>query len=180
MSDQAQDRRPPFHLARLQVEQAKWLDTWAPNATAWQQVVGMCEEYLREAVSHLGDKTPDRYLDDIADTVIFCAGLCNKLDLDLYTYWVKRFASPVLPRPWQQNLGAICYHYLKLEQGIRGTPEEHRAGIEIAIGGLLRYLEAECERMGVDLIKLVERVWNDVVSKRDWNAERAAREARQP
>jgi hypothetical protein len=169
-----------FTLAHLQGRQEKWLDSWAPEATAWQQLLGACEEY-GEACAAMGDR--DAYLDAIADCCIFLAGFFNRshLDLytsglDLYTCWCQRAGIELPPRPWPELLlGKVCHHYLKLEQGIRGTPDDRRA-IQDAVSGLLKYWELECSRMGVDFLKLVESVW-DKVEKRDWNAERKARES---
>ena len=64
-------------------------------------------------------------------------------------------------------LGQIGHHLLKSEQGIRGTTEQHKAGIIDAVGDLCVYLFNFCEIVGIDVEDAVNTTW-DTVKKRDW------------
>ena len=87
--------------------------------------------------------------------------------------WTKRN----FPRqaPWHpllgvtEELGELNHAYLKAVQGIRGTPEEHRAAMEDAVGDLVIFLANWCSHMGIDMSAAVARTWEQV-RKRDWQA----------
>ena len=87
--------------------------------------------------------------------------------------WTKRnFPGQA---PWHpllgvtEELGELNHAYLKAVQGIRGTPEEHRAAMEDAVGDLVIFLANWCSHMGIDLSAAVARTWEQV-RKRDWQA----------
>lgn len=67
----------------------------------------------------------------------------------------------------QEECGELSHAHLKAEQGIRGTPEKHRAAKEDAIGDLVIFLADYCHREGISLQECVEKTWEQV-SKRDW------------
>jgi NTP pyrophosphatase (non-canonical NTP hydrolase) len=67
----------------------------------------------------------------------------------------------------QEELGELSHAYLKREQGIRGTREEHTEAIKDAIGDLVVYLADFCARSGIDLEESVSETWK-TVQLRDW------------
>jgi NTP pyrophosphatase (non-canonical NTP hydrolase) len=71
-----------------------------------------------------------------------------------------------------EEIGELCHAHLKAEQGIRGTPAEHRAAGEDAVGDVLVYLADYCERMGYDFQDALVKTWEQV-KKRDWTKNRA-------
>lgn len=70
-----------------------------------------------------------------------------------------------------EEIGELCHAHLKAEQGIRGTPAEHRAAGEDAIGDILVYLADYCERMGYDFQEALVKTWEQV-KRRDWTKNR--------
>lgn len=66
-----------------------------------------------------------------------------------------------------EEVGELCHAHLKLEQGIRGTPEEHQAAKEDAVGDIIIYLIDYCTLNGIDIGCALEKTWAEV-SKRDW------------
>lgn len=69
-----------------------------------------------------------------------------------------------------EELGELSHHYLKLQQGIRGTPDEHIEGILDAVADCVIYLCGVCTYLGVDFGQLVSDTWKQV-EKRDWVAD---------
>lgn len=76
-------------------------------------------------------------------------------------------------KPYQPILGAaeevgeLAHAYLKMEQGIRGTREEHLDAMKDAIGDCVVFLADICNQMGWDFDRIVSDTW-DHVKKRDW------------
>jgi NTP pyrophosphatase (non-canonical NTP hydrolase) len=66
-----------------------------------------------------------------------------------------------------EETGELMHAHLKLEQGIRGTPEEHVAAKKDAVGDIMIYMADYCERNGLDLDECVELAWGEV-KQRDW------------
>jgi NTP pyrophosphatase (non-canonical NTP hydrolase) len=66
-----------------------------------------------------------------------------------------------------EEVGELCHSHLKRSQGIRGTPLEHDAKGQDAIGDIVVYLADYCSGMGWDFEDIVATVW-DQVQKRDW------------
>ena len=67
-----------------------------------------------------------------------------------------------------EEVGELNHAHLKLEQGIRGTAEEHTEAKKDAIGDIIIFLAGYCNLSGLDLQECVDTAW-DVVKKRDWN-----------
>lgn len=76
-------------------------------------------------------------------------------------------------KPYQPILGAaeeigeLSHAYLKMEQGIRGTKEEHLANMKDAVADCTIFLIDLCNQMGWDYEELLTETWNHV-KKRDW------------
>lgn len=66
-----------------------------------------------------------------------------------------------------EEVGELAHAYLKRQQGIRGTTEEHNEAIKDAVGDIMIYLLDFCGREGINLEDTLEETWNHV-SKRDW------------
>jgi NTP pyrophosphatase (non-canonical NTP hydrolase) len=69
-----------------------------------------------------------------------------------------------------EEVGELAHHWLKREQGIRGTAEEHTAEIRDAVADCIIYLMGVASHEGFELGTVVEETWREVVSKRDWQA----------
>jgi NTP pyrophosphatase (non-canonical NTP hydrolase) len=63
--------------------------------------------------------------------------------------------------------GRLAHAHLKLEQGIRGTPELLRDKAADAVGDILIYLADYCSRNSIDMAGALELALHEVLS-RDW------------
>ena len=76
-------------------------------------------------------------------------------------------------KPYQPILGAaeevgeLAHAYLKMEQGIRGTREEHLAKMKDAVGDACVFLMELCNQMGWQMDEIIDETWNEV-KKRNW------------
>lgn len=66
-----------------------------------------------------------------------------------------------------EEQGELAHALLKMDQGIRGTKEEHMAAAWDAVGDIAIYLAGLCNARGIDLQNAVEGAW-DEVKQRDW------------
>jgi NTP pyrophosphatase (non-canonical NTP hydrolase) len=66
-----------------------------------------------------------------------------------------------------EEVGELAHAYLKMEQGIRGTKEEHVAAMKDAVGDCVIFLMDLCNQMGWNFEEIVGGTW-DQVKKRDW------------
>ena len=76
-------------------------------------------------------------------------------------------------KPYQPILGAaeeigeLAHAYLKMEQGIRGSKEEHEAAMKDAVGDACVFLMELCNQMGWQMDDIIEETWNHV-KQRNW------------
>ncbi len=63
--------------------------------------------------------------------------------------------------------GRLSHAHLKSEQGIRGTPEQHKAAKCDAVGDIVIYLNDYCNQNGLNMADCVIKAWNEV-NQRDW------------
>jgi NTP pyrophosphatase (non-canonical NTP hydrolase) len=66
-----------------------------------------------------------------------------------------------------EELGELAHALLKMDQGIRGTQEEHMSAVKDAISDIVIYLAGLCNQREIDFQKVVEKTWNEV-KQRDW------------
>ena len=66
-----------------------------------------------------------------------------------------------------EEVGELCHGYLKREQGIRGTAENHAEEIKDAVGDIQIYLIDFCNREHLDLQSIIQETWAEV-KKRNW------------
>lgn len=66
-----------------------------------------------------------------------------------------------------EEVGELQHAFLKREQGIRGTKEEHDAAIRDAVADILIYLCDFCNCEKIDMLEELNKTWLEV-SKRDW------------
>ncbi len=66
-----------------------------------------------------------------------------------------------------EEIGELCHAHLKNEQGVRGTPEEHRLAKQDAIGDTLIYLLDYCNKEGFCMEECLEMAIAET-SSRDW------------
>ncbi len=66
-----------------------------------------------------------------------------------------------------EEVGELSHSFLKSEQGIRGTNDEHHAAKIDAVGDILVYLADFCSRNDIDMQDTIETTWS-MVQQRDW------------
>lgn len=66
-----------------------------------------------------------------------------------------------------RQYGRICHSQVKMENGVRGTREQHEAKMKDAIGDLTIFLIDFCVLNGWDYQEILEEVWSEV-KERDW------------
>lgn len=67
----------------------------------------------------------------------------------------------------QEEVGELSHAHLKLEQGIRGTKEEHIAAKKDAVGDIVIYLADYCTQNNICFDSAVAEAWSQV-KERDW------------
>lgn len=68
-----------------------------------------------------------------------------------------------------EEVGELCHAHLKMEQGIRGTYEKHKADKEDAVGDIFVFLMHYCLLNSIDAAQVIQSTWNRV-RLRDWQA----------
>lgn len=66
-----------------------------------------------------------------------------------------------------EELGELSHAHLKMEQGIRGTKEEHHEAKGDAVADCIIFLMHYCILNGLDLENELRRAWGNV-RHRDW------------
>lgn len=66
-----------------------------------------------------------------------------------------------------EEVGELAHSFLKCEQGIRGTPEQHEADQKDAVGDMLIFLMDFCTQKGWKVSDVLRKTW-DEVKLRDW------------
>lgn len=85
--------------------------------------------------------------------------------------WGKRNFPNALPHQpllgVAEETGELSHAHLKMEQGIRGTLEEHKAAKIDAVGDIMVFLSHYCSLNDINLDYAVTKTWNEV-KQRDW------------
>ena len=66
-----------------------------------------------------------------------------------------------------EEAGEMAHAYLKLKQGIRGTPEEHEAKLKDAAADVIIFCADVANMAGFDLSDVLTTTW-EKVRERDW------------
>ncbi len=153
-------------LNTLQQEVADWAARNFPSAKPHLPLLGIVEELgeLYEA------RDAAQMKDAIGDVTVFAAHYCalNGLSLAEAISTATPVQDPADAYLW---LGRLAHSHLKLEEGIRGTPEQHRAAKQNALGQIVACLVRMAPATGACYREIVERVWSEV-KQRDWQADR--------
>ena len=80
----------------------------------------------------------------------------------------KKTYQPILGAT--EEIGELAHAYLKMEQGIRGTRQEHEHAMKDAVGDCCIFLMDFCNQMGWDFADIIDNTWTHV-KKRDWKAD---------
>lgn len=154
-----------FTLAKLQEEQKAWQSHNFPGRAPWMPLLGIVEEAcdeLSEARAH-GDE--DQVRDAVADVVIFMADFCTGIGLILDVVYDGASQASAEHAPLKSldvYVGKLAHSYLKMSQGIRGTPQEHLADIGKALNGILRQCMLIAGIYNFNMLAVIESVWSEV------------------
>lgn len=66
-----------------------------------------------------------------------------------------------------EEAGELCHAALKMDQGIRGTTEEHLEKMKDALGDIVIYMADVCNTYGFRLSDCIEETW-EKVERRNW------------
>jgi NTP pyrophosphatase (non-canonical NTP hydrolase) len=66
-----------------------------------------------------------------------------------------------------EELGELCHHLLKRDQGIRGGDVDHAAEIRDACADLVIFMMTLADNEGFDLLNAINEAWEEV-KQRDW------------
>lgn len=70
-----------------------------------------------------------------------------------------------------EEVGELCHHIVKMEQGIRGSREYHSEKIADAVGDIVIALAGVPTALNMDYGAAVQTAW-DEVKQRDWTKHR--------
>jgi len=159
---------------QLQAEHKIWVTRNFGNQPAHLPTLGLCEEYGEL----LAAQSIAEIQDAVADIVIFLTDLCSTVGLDMSYLRIddETFSYSTTVNALERNMGIfigkIAHHYLKREQGIRGSAAHHDNQIAVNVQKLLATLKVYSKLSGFDFMQNITKVWAQV-SKRDWTKERA-------
>jgi NTP pyrophosphatase (non-canonical NTP hydrolase) len=95
----------------------------------------------------------------------------TQIQLEIEAWSVRNFGKQPSWCPLlgvTEEVGELSHAYLKRQQGIRGTTEEHNEALRDAVGDIMIYLLDFCGREGINLEDILDETWNQV-KQRDWN-----------
>jgi hypothetical protein len=157
-------------FAVLMSQIGPWLDHNFPDnlGKAYRPLIGMVEE-LGELSLAVWKQDTNEVADALGDTCVFMAHYCLEMDFSLEDIYVnRRGGTDCIPNGlfW---IGQLCHAHLKLDEGIRGRPEQHLRDADMCLRGLMRYLVVVAVQHDLSLPDVVESVWLKV-RQRDWQA----------
>jgi len=158
-------------LADLQAEQVEWVRKNFGDRPPWMPLMGICEE-IGEWYEACNAGCPDAQKDALADIVIFVSDYCSGRGWSLVDVWTDSFfeSGHGLADPVGMSIciGRIQHHYLKEEQGIRGSADRHDAMGRAWLAKLLRAVRLRAEvELQEPIAPLVWRTW-ERVRQRNW------------
>lgn len=171
-----------MNLIAIQAEQVEWSEKNFGKQHERYPLMGMIEELLEfeeawKARSALVQDDTDRVtavdevVDAVGDIAIYMLDYCGKVGWQLDHLWVLRRTLPDEdPNDWAYLVPfarRLAHHHLKGEQGIRGTPEQHRLAIGDTCRAILKHLELISKYLNKDFLEILDGVWSKV-RQRDW------------
>lgn len=172
-------------LEELQTEQAEWaaknFGAELTHEKACDCALGVCEE-LGELSEAILNEDEFGINDAIGDVVIYLADVCTRKGWELTHCYTEHDESASRADESSGffelfiHAGKLCHSLLKTKQGIRLDEPHDRRG-QVAVGSLIGALENLCITLDIDIYDCFTDAWAEVVSKRDWNAERESETA---
>lgn len=163
-------------LERLQTESAKWVERNFAPRPASHPMLGVVEELGELAEAQAATPGEEGYLDRVkdacADAVIFMVDLCNATGIKFREVYDS--STPFLPGEFFDyfaELGRCCHAVLKMEQGIRGSREEHVKNLTANLRLVLQGVREVAAFHEFDLLEQVLATWGEV-SRRNWRCRR--------
>lgn len=149
-----------FTLAQLQTETAVWIAKNFAGPTPHpphRPLLGIVEELGELDAADAEEDVEDA----VADTVVFMADFCNAHQFDLQSLFAEAVVSLTGDKRFGllESVGRLCHSVLKLEQGIRGTPAEHKLAAQKALIEILVSLLVVARAHSFSFLGAVEKTW---------------------
>lgn len=154
----------------LQAQHKIWVLHNFGEREPWQPLLGMAEE-IAELNEALGSSKESEVRDALADIMIFMADFATAMGMDLQSLHDRALCPVSLNEPAQSLIGGYGHAargFLKLKQGIRGTPEQHLERIREGLTTMLRRVLSIAGHRKFVLRNVVRNVWEMEVQPRDW------------
>lgn len=160
-------------------EQRVWAERNFPDQKPHQPVLGLVEELGELTEAYLVGDQP-KVIDGLGDFWVYAINACRHFDANFHYLRAAghareqdgalifnfRSADQMLLKA-MALIGRLCHGALKMEQGIRGTKEEHLETISNALADLWIVLSAFASYFDLSLKGVLENTWNEVM-QRDW------------
>ena len=158
---------------KIQDEQRPWVKHNFGGGRHWMPFMGMAEE-----IGELIDaKSDEDFIDAVGDITIYALDFMSERGISVTEVLACDARQlPIITTSWKKqrlmsHFGKLAHACLKSDQGIRGTPEEHRKAACEALSGILHVLESllshHTTKEAGGLLDITEKVWANV-SKRDF------------
>lgn len=171
-----------FSLQQLQEEQVPWVKHNFGDRAAYQPLLGMTEElgefcYAVGMMRTQGRAFEKELVDAHADILIYMCDFATGIDVRMadiedvlpeeHDEEAGTFALSEVSLCLAEYLGEVSHHYLKREQGIRGSASEHHDGMVAGLKKMISSLKLVAEMFDWPFLEKVESIWAQV-KKRDW------------
>lgn len=158
-------------ILELQAEVGVWSNENFGAQPTYRPLLGIIEE-LGEFLEGYDLKDSAKMDDAAADTVIYMLDFCVRNSWNIVDLIPEDTPdiTGCLHSMVAHLMGKLAHSQLKLDQGIRGTKEEHEADLRDSLTrvlGIFDWCFTTSEISG-HWHDLVDTVWEKVVSKRNW------------
>ena len=109
----------------------------------------------------------DQIGDAIGDIMIYMCDYCRCLGFPMSELENNIKPLDTTDSSFAMLIGSLCHNHLKMEQGIRGSVEDHLDDIKITLSTLITMLVNVCCDLGFNFNDVLSKTWSEV-SKRDW------------
>lgn len=134
-----------------------------------QPLLGIIEELgeLYKALADYDGSDTAGIEDAIGDVLVYETDYCRIMGRGIETMNPAIAKSDFGPYAVLDLIGQLCHSHLKMEQGIRGTKEEHLDSIYETLDLINTVLHNICWDYGLDFDQCLADTWAHV-GKRDW------------
>ena len=157
----------------FQEQVSEWARRNFGSPGAYQPMLGLIEEigeyFAADELAFVRDKQ-EKKEDAIADQVIYALNLADECGIQLGDIIKIAYPQNFTERQLLGALALCSRAVLKHDQGIRGFDHaKRRVTMETGLRVWASWAQSQCGMMlAIPLYGCARRVWDDIVSKRDW------------